>query len=222
MEKEYKALVAYALYLHKALPTPAYYATLAKLGAIQSFIQLEVNQACDKTFVRNLYNKDAFRHLYWSALMTKFVSEKYAIAIGNAHEESDTNNNPLDRSMDEWNNAIGRKIGKENSTTSLAAIKNLVMNAINTGEAIILRPNILHEQFIISEFRRVYAGKELDVKTSISVLNRFYSALYKDKSKLALTPGSKDYREYNYRQIQQLIGARFILPLKMWKSDEHQ
>jgi hypothetical protein len=52
---------------------------------------------------------DAFRHAYWSALMTQARGEPLAREFGNAHENF-PGNPPLERAMDLHNNAIGRTI----------------------------------------------------------------------------------------------------------------
>ena len=51
---------------------------------------------------------DAFRHAYWSALMTRAAGPKLAKKIGDAHEDFPHNE---DRDMDLHNNQVGREIG---------------------------------------------------------------------------------------------------------------
>ena len=50
---------------------------------------------------------DAFRHCYWSALMTWDLGASFAKSIGDAHEYFRGN---MDSAMDLWNNFIGRRI----------------------------------------------------------------------------------------------------------------
>jgi hypothetical protein len=152
--------------------------------------------------------------------MTKYVSEEYGIVIGNAHEDGDLKNEPIDKEMDEWNNAIGRKLAKDNPNASLELLRRLVMFLINMGIAKILRPKPEHERFVISIFRRFYSGKILDADASEAVLTNLYDKLYKDKSQLMIVLGSQDYREYNYKQIQQLLNVIFLLPTKKWKNEK--
>jgi hypothetical protein len=54
---------------------------------------------------------DAFKHAYWSALMTFYQTETWAKALGNAHEAR-PHNPALERRMDLHNNAVGRGHGK--------------------------------------------------------------------------------------------------------------
>ncbi|WP_164020719.1 DUF6973 domain-containing protein [Pyxidicoccus trucidator] len=62
---------------------------------------------------------DAFKHAYWSALMTFYHSELWAKALGNAHEAR-PKNPKIERRMDLHNNAVGRGHGKRaNIVTSV-------------------------------------------------------------------------------------------------------
>jgi hypothetical protein len=54
---------------------------------------------------------DAFKHAYWSALMTFYYGEPWAKALGNAHEKR-PNNPKIEKRMDLHNNAVGRGHGK--------------------------------------------------------------------------------------------------------------
>lgn len=54
---------------------------------------------------------DAFKHAYWSALMTFYLTEPWAKAMGNAHEAR-PKNPKLEKRMDLRNNAVGRRHGK--------------------------------------------------------------------------------------------------------------
>ncbi|ORX92093.1 hypothetical protein K493DRAFT_142377, partial [Basidiobolus meristosporus CBS 931.73] len=54
---------------------------------------------------------DAFRHCYWSALMTISIGESQAKEVGDAHEVFGQNSAAAS-SMDLFNNARGREIGK--------------------------------------------------------------------------------------------------------------
>ncbi|KAI5777899.1 hypothetical protein EDC01DRAFT_791258 [Geopyxis carbonaria] len=53
---------------------------------------------------------DAFRHCYWSALMTIDVGASEAKAVGDAHEAEGANP-PQEKAMDLANNASGRSVG---------------------------------------------------------------------------------------------------------------
>jgi hypothetical protein len=54
---------------------------------------------------------DAFKHAYWNALMTFYLTETWAKAMGNAHEAR-PKNPKLEKRMDLRNNAVGRGHGK--------------------------------------------------------------------------------------------------------------
>lgn len=54
---------------------------------------------------------DAYRHCYWSALLTRDIGERKALEFTNAHENW-CGNPPKDKKMDLHNNAIGIEIGK--------------------------------------------------------------------------------------------------------------
>jgi hypothetical protein len=56
-------------------------------------------------------NGDAFRHCYWSALLTRDIGERKALAFTNAHEEW-CGNPSEEKTMDLYNNSIGIAIGR--------------------------------------------------------------------------------------------------------------
>ncbi len=55
--------------------------------------------------------QDAFRHCYWTCLMTRTIGPVHADWIGYIHEECDENNTCDQRRMDEHNNAMGIILG---------------------------------------------------------------------------------------------------------------
>ncbi len=96
---------------------------------------------------------DAFRHLYWMARLTDGIGEKKARSLGKAHEMGNYNSflrakvedgeipDSLSGVMDLSNNEVGICIGNllygsENKFTETA-----VIDAINRGEAVILKRN---------------------------------------------------------------------------------
>lgn len=77
---------------------------------------------------------DAFRHTYWSALMTKHVGESLARKYGYAHEAEAPQDQPRnEREMDQHNNAVGRSIGVENPTASDNVLADAVEQALDSG-----------------------------------------------------------------------------------------
>lgn len=67
-------------------------------------------------------NGDAFRHAYWNALMARDVGYSWAQRWGNAHEYGEQNNDGLDKTMDLYNNRVGRNCNDGSNNTNLAAI----------------------------------------------------------------------------------------------------
>lgn len=59
-------------------------------------------------------NGDAFRHACWSFLMASnpLIGEDWAKQWGDAHEEGDPGNTPLEMEMDKHNNAVGREYAR--------------------------------------------------------------------------------------------------------------
>jgi len=97
---------------------------------------------------------DAFRHAYWSALMTRNAGLQAAKKFGYAHEavppgdgrhsvivgKGSTLTQPrAEREMDEFNNAVGRSIGVQNSAATDEHLAVLVDQALKTGRLRILR-----------------------------------------------------------------------------------
>ncbi|ASV76675.1 hypothetical protein THTE_4074 [Thermogutta terrifontis] len=56
---------------------------------------------------------DAFRHCYWSCLMCRRLGQDVAKRIADVHEYCARDDQPAaEEAMDQFNNAVGRKIGK--------------------------------------------------------------------------------------------------------------
>lgn len=82
-------------------------------------------------------HRDAFRHAYWNALMTKEYGENWTRAFATAHEGGP--NNPANReAMDLYNNEIGRSIGAANRNASPEQLANLVEQALNQGKLVVV------------------------------------------------------------------------------------
>lgn len=78
--------------------------------------------AAKNLFPKTLHNGrgDAFRHCYWSALMTIHMGRATAAEFGDRHEESPGQPN-IEYVMDQRNNAIGRDhVGRYTSSPSIA------------------------------------------------------------------------------------------------------
>lgn len=85
-------------------------------------------------------HQDAFRHAYWNARMTSEYGVDFAAAFGTAHEG--VAGNPSDReAMDLYNNEVGRKIASENPDASPQELADLVQQAIEDGEMLVIDGN---------------------------------------------------------------------------------
>lgn len=83
-------------------------------------------------------NGDAYRHAYWSALMTKKIDRNFAYDVGLAHEGLKSGYNfdkqNADTKMDISNNYSGRKIGTSNSSKSDSTISSVVKSNCSNGK----------------------------------------------------------------------------------------
>jgi len=79
---------------------------------------------------------DAFRHCYWSALMTKRANVKFARDLATAHETGTDRQPQAEFDMDMHNNAEGREVGLlgENQTDDWLA--DVCINKITRGELV--------------------------------------------------------------------------------------
>lgn len=82
---------------------------------------------------------DAFRHAYWSALMTREIGFLNTKAITDSHEESDTNP-PDEKAMDLHNNLQGMVIAIKNRRATDEQLANLCAKALKEGKLKVLKP----------------------------------------------------------------------------------
>ncbi|MGW0247900.1 DUF6973 domain-containing protein [Nocardia goodfellowii] len=82
---------------------------------------------------------DAFRHMYWNALMTQKFGEEWTQTYATAHEKTG-GNTPQREAMDLWNNEIGRKIGAANPDASPEELQALIRQEIvgEGGRAVVI------------------------------------------------------------------------------------
>jgi RHS repeat-associated protein len=82
---------------------------------------------------------DAFRHAFWMATNAQSVGEEFAQKWGDAHEYgTPVNEVRTDLYMDMHNNDVGIEIGKNNPDASPEELKALIINAIKTGDLLII------------------------------------------------------------------------------------
>lgn len=79
---------------------------------------------------------DAFRHAYWNALMTREFGNEFAQQFATAHEGSADTSDA--EAMDLYNNEVGRRIAMENPDASPQELADLVQDAIENGEMVVI------------------------------------------------------------------------------------
>jgi hypothetical protein len=91
--------------------------------------------------VREIDNQtDAFRHAYANALMTQKFGEEWTRKFATAHEGRE-NNYASSEAMDLYNNEIGRQIAVDNPNASPEELADLVQQAVNDGDTVVIRPD---------------------------------------------------------------------------------
>ncbi|MGE2689037.1 DUF6973 domain-containing protein [Mycolicibacterium pulveris] len=85
-------------------------------------------------------HRDAFRHAYWNALMTERFGEEWAREYATAHERKPANT-AADEAMDLYNNEIGRAIATANPDASPEQLSDMVHEAVQNGETVVIRPD---------------------------------------------------------------------------------
>ena len=92
-----------------------------------------------REWVNNDGQRDAFRHAYWNALMTKEFGAEWTQQFATAHEGLP--GNPADReAMDLYNNEVGRQIALANPNASDEELATLVQQAVTDGKMVVLDP----------------------------------------------------------------------------------
>lgn len=85
-------------------------------------------------------HQDAFRHAYWNARMAKEYGPEWTEQFATAHEGLP--GNPATReAMDLYNNEVGRRIAVENPDASDEELANLVQQAVENGELLVIDSN---------------------------------------------------------------------------------
>lgn len=91
-----------------------------------------------RAWIQNDGQRDAFRHAYWSALLTKNFGEEWARQFTTAHEGL-PGVNPADReAMDLYNNEVGRQIALANPHASDGQLADLVQQAVTDGRMVVI------------------------------------------------------------------------------------
>lgn len=91
----------------------------------------------EKEWINNDGHRDAFRHAYWNALLTKEFGVEWTQQFTTAHEGRP--DNPADReAMDLYNNEVGRQIALVNLRASDERLADLVEQAVNHGNMVVI------------------------------------------------------------------------------------
>lgn len=92
-----------------------------------------------KQFGRNGRNdkSDAFRHCYWSALLSKELGYTNALEFTTAHESSPANIQS-EKTMDLYNNKLGLQIGQNKKSTLSVSMQCLA--ALRGGKLKVIKP----------------------------------------------------------------------------------
>jgi len=126
----------------------------------------QINKKCFKIYYQNnTQNKldtfsnggklDAFRHTFFMAAFAQKIKVKKIKKLGIAHEKTNYNQflknelengelpDSISKIMDLKNNDLGFEIGRTNKKISLTELSQLIITAINKGEALIIKRNKL-------------------------------------------------------------------------------
>ncbi len=91
-------------------------------------------------WIDNDGHRDALRHAYWNALMTKDEGEEWTRQFATAHEGRPEN--PAAReAMDLYNNAVGRTIAAHNPGASSEQLLALIQKALVNGNLLVIDTN---------------------------------------------------------------------------------
>jgi hypothetical protein len=105
-----------------------------------STIPQHVGPGDQKTWLGNDGHRDAFRHAFWNALMSKHHGEAFAKQFATAHEAL-PGNTARREAMDLYNNEVGRKIAASNPKATEAQLADLVQKAVSAGQMIVIDRN---------------------------------------------------------------------------------
>jgi len=82
-------------------------------------------------------HRDAFRHAFWNALLTKHFGIKWTKQFATAHEAL-PGNPAQSEAMDLYNNEVGRQIAAANIKASKTDLAELIEKAVTSGETVVV------------------------------------------------------------------------------------
>jgi hypothetical protein len=91
-------------------------------------------------WVQNNGHRDAFRHCYWNAILTKEFGETWTQQFATAHEAL-PGNEAAREAMDLYNNEVGRSIATANPDADRAELARLVRQAVTAGRLVVIDRN---------------------------------------------------------------------------------
>ncbi|MFD4355482.1 WXG100 family type VII secretion target [Nocardia sp. NPDC058519] len=80
---------------------------------------------------------DAYRHTYWNAMLTQEFGPEWTQEYATKHEGR-ADNAAVREAMDLHNNEVGRRIGAENPQASSAEMRELVQQAVDGGDTVLI------------------------------------------------------------------------------------
>jgi hypothetical protein len=111
------------------------------VGTVRDDAEKALSEASARFSAASLHNGpgDAFRHCYWSALLTRDIGFQNAKAITDAHEEF-PHNPANEKEMDLHNNMQGMFIGIGHKRSTDREIADLCEAALRAGRLKVLNP----------------------------------------------------------------------------------
>lgn len=97
----------------------------------------EMTQEEGVSWIFNDGHRDAFRHAYWNALMTREYGEEWANKFASLHEGVPGSQYARE-AMDLYNNEVGRRIAVENPDATKEQLAELVQGAAVNGNLLVL------------------------------------------------------------------------------------
>lgn len=88
-------------------------------------------------WLNNDGQRDAFRHAYWNALLTREFGEKWATQFATAHEGL-PGNPSVREAMDLYNNEVGRRLALSAPSVSEEKSAELVAEAVRNGMMVVI------------------------------------------------------------------------------------
>ena len=90
-----------------------------------------------RAWINNDGHRDAFRHAYWNALLTKEFGAEWTTQFTTAHEAL-PGNTAVREAMDLYNNEVGRQIALNSPSTTKKELAALVSEAVTNGEVVVV------------------------------------------------------------------------------------